>query len=651
MSSFKIDFDVDKYKHLWIDKPPIEEIINSNKTIEDAVWTKQTAPYPHKEFIELEHKRLRQGAYIYIKDELLWIPPNYYQYLQYGIVGGVSPQFRLKKLKHKYFKIDVRNNPQAIGTVTMKGRQDGETHDAMSDAWWELGDGINYHGMIGIQSKTDADAYNPCWLAVKAQWMNYPLWLKDLLYSDIINPKHMENQIRIERPNSDTQLSRSLYFKYFPSVFNAMDGKTNVLRCIDDEFAKWKNFSFIETFINQKKFILNGVERRGLFDVFSSASDTNGRHNEEAAAFFEAADPTKLNEKGTTQNRMFAYHLSPLEGLQGLYDKYGDADPNECYDHIINERKTVPADKKMAEVRAYAINKKELFESYDKAGSNWSNHEGIVERKTFVSRSIYKDEVTLEPKNIWGNIEWTGGIKGNKPYFRPNKENAFNIITGRFCFSELPKFYTELRDIKRPPKFSESVIGFDPYHKKNTEREGSTAGIVVYKFRDLINADYEPRPIMIYNCRPSHPHIVYEDIIKIAIFTRSPIQYEGTSDAMEIYLEEEGFDEWIMFKVGSKKLKGDAPRGQNGGRMMRNIIEFIDTLTNLPLDENMPYFLNNFWFEELLKEIEEFDESDTQKFNLFMAFAQSVLGALKLSKTTKKTGDKQYKDMLDYILS
>jgi hypothetical protein len=322
MSSFQIDFDINKYKHLWIDAPPSEEIINSNKDIKDAIWERQTSPHPHKEFIQLEHKRLRQGAYIYIKDELLWIPPNYYQYLQYGIVGGVSPQFRLKKLKHKYFKIQVRNNPQAIGTITVKGRQEGETTDVISDAWWELGEGINNHGMIGIQSKTDEDAYNPCWLAVKAQWMNYPIWLKELLYNDIVNPKHMENQVRIEREQSEGKPSRSLYFKYYPSVFNAMDGKTNVLRCIDDEIFKWKNCSLYDTYINQKKFILNGVERRGLFDMFSSPSDTNGRWNEEGLSLYEGSDPNNLNEDGTTSTRLFSYHLSPLEGIQGLYDKY-----------------------------------------------------------------------------------------------------------------------------------------------------------------------------------------------------------------------------------------------------------------------------------------------------------------------------------------
>lgn len=649
---FNIDFDRDSYVSIWPDIPPSEEIINFNKSIEDSVWSRQL-PLNGKvniDFIDLEIKRLRQGAFIVIKDQMLWLPPNYYQYLQYGIAGGTPPEFRLKKLKHKYFKIQVRNNPQAIGTVTVKGRQDGETTDVVSDCLWELADGINYHGQIGIQSKTDNDAYNPCWMAVKAQWMNYPEWLRKALYSDIINEKNIETQLRFERTTTDDRPGRSLYMTYYPSVFNAMDGKTNMLRCVDDEFLKWKNCSFYDTYLNQKKFILNGAERRGLFDIFSSPSDVNGRWNDEGYAFWKLSNPDNLNEFGTTDTRVFSYHLNPLDGIQGMYDKYGDADANKIYEHIMRERKSVPIDKKLGEVRAYPLNEEEMFGMYE-SNAVWDNHKGIVKRKLYIMSSNYKSEITLEPKYRWGNLEWPNGIpKSGEPNFVPNIENTFDINRGRFLFSQVPSFNVPLNDITKPPAYIGSCLGIDPVNLRHDAKNKATQsmnGVVNLNFREFSNELFIPRPTMIYQCRP-HQELFFQDMVKAAVFNRSMVQYENRSDKLANYFEDEGFFDWLLPEIGQDRnsvRKGDSPTGKTNAFLSEGMY-----LINAALSPLRPALLDEIWFEQLLEQLEGFDPNNTKKYDLVMSYIQALMGAAKMSFLKKRNGSKLNSQMVQALL-
>src|SRR5690606_14902591 len=94
------------------------------------------------DFRERENRRiLKTGVFIWIKDEVVWIPPNEYFKLQYCPAGSSDMQFRLKRLKHAYFKIRARMNAGCKGTLTIKSRGDGETTSSVSDGFWEGLDG------------------------------------------------------------------------------------------------------------------------------------------------------------------------------------------------------------------------------------------------------------------------------------------------------------------------------------------------------------------------------------------------------------------------------------------------------------------------------------------------------------------------------
>jgi hypothetical protein len=290
-----------------------------------------------------------------------------------------------------------------------------------------------------------------------------------------------------------------------------------------------------------------------------------------------------------------------------------------------------------------------MFNATDN-GEQWYNVKGMQEREDYLNSIEFKNEETKEPKWIWGNIEWENGIFGMNPYFRPNDKNEFDINTGRFCFSELPNFANKLSNYLYPPSFIDSIIGLDPFHKGVTSRKGSNAGAVGYKFRDILDLEFMPRPTFIYECRPKI-ELVWEDMAKAMIFTRSKMQYENTSDEFMRYLKSEGMLAWLLKKEGSKIEYGDVARGAAGGKFMSRIYSILDSITDNPIDPNKKCLLENWWHERLLNQMRLLNREDTEKFDLFMALAQAVWGVVKLTNKKSIGNDKLGASMIDYVLS
>ena len=649
ITGFKIKFDIRDYADI-LPMPPedVSEVINWDKPVADCKWEKIIPSQITAEYIEQETTRcLKTGVWIFIKHQMVWLPPNYYFFLQYGSAGGEPPKFRLKRLKHVYFKLRVRNNPKAIGTYTIKCRQDGETTMAIHDALWECMDGNMNTGQIGIQSKTNDDAKNPCWLTMEGLWGVLPEWFKEVFFDDFASKNAMAEQIKFKRDKTEEKSARQILIKYYPSVHNAMDGKNNMRICILDEINKWKICSFYDTYINYKKFIAVGSSRRGLFNIFSSPSDTDGKHNDEAKVFWDGSNPDELTETGSTATRVFRYYSDPLDGIEGFYDDYGDADPDEILHHILMERKNMPADKRIAEIRAFPLNEKEMFSSFDKNNDTWANADGINDRMLFLKNRRFKDEITKEPCLIYGNLEWVDGIPDNPKgvQFRQADVSAFDLKKARFAFSYLPtdvqelvwKWDSKVDDMRPvPPALSENIIGIDPIDKRYVtgKKKGfSNGSMTSVKYLDFSGTGIIDVPTAYYNIRTQHNSTFFEDAIKFAIFMQAMVQVENKNTKIVDWFEDRGYFGWLLAKRGEPKDsvdKGDAPGA--GGQFLNEMIMLIDDVTNLPLNEGDRYKLEDIWFYDLLYDIANLDPSNTQKSDGFNICGQAMIGKTKMVK-------------------
>lgn len=657
MSSFKVPFNLKNYTDIL---PDLNEYLKHDYVIngEDlakgnidlCVWQRFNPTIKEitsSEFREREATRiLRTGAWIGIKDEIIWLPPSYYFALQYGAAGSSHMQFRLKRLKHAYFKLQARNNPGCKGTLTVKNRGDGETTMAVHDSFWECLDGNMDIGQIGIQSKTRADAINPCWNYVKTLWQSLPRWIKDDLCSDFASNDKTEEKMVWKRDADEAlgKSARNILFTFYPSG-TPMDGKHDMKKCLLDEICKWEECSFYDVLTNYSKFIMPGFERRGMFDMFSSPADKPCKSNEEVYDVWKDSDPLEIIETGTTKSRIHRYFSNPLEGIHGSYDKWGDADPEQIYARIMQDRKACKPDKLLAEIRGFPLNEAEMFDSVDAGTHPWSNLEGIKQRKIYLLGTRFKNSVTKEPTVVYGNLERVGGYIDGEVEFRQSNLDHFDLKEARFAFSYLPQNVEPLENIFQPPRYVESCLGVDPFANRYPAKhvgKQSNGAMVNRVFRDLLGRGYNKCPTMIYCCRPQHQEIFFEDVIKAAIFNRSLIQYENRSDKLANYCEDRGYFDWLLPEIGAdedSKRKGDAPGGGKNA-FLEEGIGLIDANTNVPLKEGDPYLLEYHWHPELLDDYLKFNAIDTHLNDLSMADIQALIGCVKiLYKKMRKPSD------------
>lgn len=664
MGLFKVDFDINNYHDIL---PSLDEytkndfVLNIDEqmkgNIDHCIWQKYkptASEILSPQFRAREATRiLKTGAWLCLNETMVWLAPNYYFALAYGAAGANDVEFRLSRLKHVYFKIRARNNPGCKGTLTLKGRGSGETTAAITDALWETTGMLTQQ--IGIQSKTRGDSINPCWSYVQTLWQTIPQWLKDDLFADMVSGDNIEQKLKFMREADESKglKARNILFTYYPSG-TPMDGKHGMARCLLDEVAKWEECSFYDVFTNYSKFIMPGLKRNGVFDMFSSPADRVCKSNEEVYSLWKDSNPDEITENGTTKSRVHRYYSNPLEGVIGAYDKFGDADPQRIYDWIMGERKKVPKDKLFAEIRGFPLNEKEMFDTPD-TESLWDNKGGIESRKIFLIGRRFKDEKTQEPIKVFGNLEWPeGAVDVTDPVFRQSDDTEFNVETGRFAISYMPTNKEPLKMVNtivngrsigerpKPPALIQSCLGMDPFDKRYPGKRFSNGALANWIFRDIYETGIVKCLNLLYVNRPGHNEVFYEDGIKAALFCRSMVQPESINSKAIDYFEDRGYADWMLPKIGQPKhslIKGDSPSGGKNV-LLDEIIGLLNGVTNTPLPfTNDPYLMELNWFYEALDCLSRFNRADTHANDASMAWGQALLGAVKImyKKVHKKS--------------
>jgi len=440
---------------------------------------------------------------------------------------------------------------------------------------------------------------------------------------------------------------------YAAGSHNAFDSVNNMRRVVLDEWLKWEEASPYATFLNYEKFIANGTTRKGMFSIISSPADVETKYTAECYDFWKGSDATKLNDNGKTVTRVTRHFTSPLTGIEGFYDKFGDADPNPIYDWIMNKRKSVPKEYRLGEIRAYPLNEEEIFGSFE-TGNMWSNAKGIANRKIYLQGARFKDEKSKEPIVVYGNLDWEDGIKDNKPVFRLSDKTQFDVYDARFCFSFLPDVANQepLSNIYNPPNYVENAIGIDSVDKRRPGKRASDFAMVNQKFLDLKGTGIVKCPTMIYCCRPLPIEISYEDAIKAAVFIRAKVQVESLNTKIVDYFEDRGYINWMLSKIGMPQnslVKGDAPSGKSA--FIDEIVAMIDSITNVPVNEGDAYQLELNYFYELLDDVSKFSLKDTHERDLSMAWGQSLLACAKLLFKKARVPSQLSSGVLDYLLT
>lgn len=662
---FKCGFDISDYKDIL---PSYDEYrkndfcLNMEEygkgNIDNCVW-KKYKPQPGEtsspEFKEREARRiLKTGVYACISEEIVWIPPPLYFSLNYTKVSGIDPEFRLKRLMNCYFRIRARKNPHVKASMIIKNRQDGETTYSMAEAFWETFDMED--GQITINSKTRNDAINPCWKTMQSIYMGLPGWLFEMFFGDCMtNGKSIAETIKFLRFADEEKgiSAKNVLMAFYPAVFNALDGKNSVRRAIGDEFLKWLECNFGDWFNNASKFIMPGFQRSGMFDLFSSPPEKDSQSFRDGYELWQNSNPNERDETGTTKSRVERWHSNPLHGIQGAYDKFGDADPQKIYDWIMSERKRQPKSKLLEEIRGFPLTEEEIWGSME-GGAFWDNQKGIQERQIYLLGTRFKDEKTQEPTVIRGKFEWKSGIVDNPEGvdFRQADKDEFDVIEADWALSALPKNLQPLKNIFHRPDYVETVIGADPFAKRHPGKNPSNGAAVAYKFADIFETGINKMPVGLYLNRPYHEDIYFESVLKACIYFQAPLQFENNHDRIGGYFTDRGYKDWVLPTIGEKRGSdrlGDAVTAR--GKFIDEMIIMLNSYTNIPVNPDDPCLLDRVWFKELIDDLLAFNLKDTHLNDAVMAFGQSLQGASKLLLKKRREPSALNSGVMSYLFS
>lgn len=115
------------FRHTYI--PP--QVLNPGAWHEDA-WTEEQLEH----FIDTEYFRRKNGVWIFIDGEKVWIPGPFYIFLNYWkLLSQVDIVFRFDALELWYIWIDTLRDPNWDGLIDFKCRQIGDTEFVIFMIW------------------------------------------------------------------------------------------------------------------------------------------------------------------------------------------------------------------------------------------------------------------------------------------------------------------------------------------------------------------------------------------------------------------------------------------------------------------------------------------------------------------------------------
>ncbi len=129
-------------------------------------------------FIQLDHKRFREGYWFYNNGTPTYITGAHYRYLNYWHAGAKYPKYRSRDRKFFIFAEFVDNDPFACGFNYPKFRREGATSKTACLIYHIITMERSVHG--GIQSKDDSSAAKVFTKHVVQNWKKLTFWQKPI---------------------------------------------------------------------------------------------------------------------------------------------------------------------------------------------------------------------------------------------------------------------------------------------------------------------------------------------------------------------------------------------------------------------------------------------------------------------------------------
>lgn len=625
---------------------------------------------------EQEMRRRREGVFFRNGDEVEWITGDHYFALMWCKMqrhdgGGSYADFREFQMEFFYLIHHVWSNP-ILGLFLSKAKKTGITN-----LFWlyylnrsTMTKNKNY-GYMNIEqgqaAKTFRDyflySYNGLLPALRPQFKN-----KSENDGTIIFGKTYSNskKARLKSYDTEDELNSSVFC--VPTKDKAFD--VAVMTDIAmDEPTKYKQ-SFGEIFRTNKESVKIQSKINGRAWAFNyTASEDTDSFKEARKIYLDSELRTiNKNSKGETLSGMICHHVPAYASWEGAFDKHGRCDEKRAMQEIQYERDKSKGDKRalQALVRQYANNKREAWGSAG-AGSTFDNIRlGEILADLEIDQHNNTRNLYTEGNLEWINPLWNIGLRNRRKKgefcevkFVPlTDEQLEKGETGKFRqYNEIPLSHRNMalrngrddNDCLLPPEKFMYIMGGDPtnYAAGSEVIEGSkNYGSVMNMPDGLLDSRLRKvasKVLMIeYYDRPELTDEAFEDFLMMMIYTGALALIEGNAAYVATRLMEEGLGRFMLVKdengiittwkrwmglANEKDKKYSLIRITSNSAtnkdMLENLVRVIKNYIQFPVEGEKDYGAT-IKSERLLKQLMDFDPTDTRLYDCVMGFGYTL---------------------------
>jgi hypothetical protein len=635
-------YDIPKAQQYW--RTP-----HDNKKQLEIRDIKQMSERDRIAYIEMWRNRWDNGMWYMNNGEPTYINGLHVDHLVFNKFSDRHLFYLDAQRLRMYFRELTNNDPLCDGRVWTKPRRAGITYEERTEAIRCVISGVGYN--IGMQSTKEEVCSRTLMRPIIDTYLSRPKWMRESI--DMPNGRKPKKKLELsESKFNDNKEDDSLkgYIQSFTTIASAFDSDEWMLLILD-EFSKWETCNPRESLnIGQKAATNPG--KRGKIDCLSTTGDSKDavKATIEWHKLIAESNPAIRDANGKTISGLYKFFISAIDSMfvheelkkQGKnnLDLYGFVNKEMSEEWIWNEHNKHAKDSKDY---IFSLYKLPLKEEHTLLSSSTYN---LFPKVRCVSRLAALEKMPVDGKPyIRGILTEPDGL--GRSWFEPDSK-------GLWLWAVQPYFSIEKNiDLRNRFKFSdgiyflppnpEGVIGYDPidYSKKNTKANSSSlseACLFIRKKHNYFNVEFDSGVMALWLGRMDDPTEVNKEAMKACRFTGFPCMHEKSVNHVYEDFRDAGMINFLM-------EDGDGNYGisPSNTKYRKDGIAMLQARYAAPKTKEDKDEIEEYPFEDGLRNLINFDPSDTQPFDITMAELYCEHGLKQLVYTNVSDNESQNK--------
>lgn len=548
-----------------------------------------------------EWRRRLYGVWVFINGTPTYLPGIYYFFLSYWPLDTGLPDYRRIDLEYFLFWQYCVLDPNCYGMLEVCKRRNGKTYRAACVVYEAIS--RTHKALGGMQSKNQGDAQDIFDKAIVPQFQGLPSFFRPI-WDDSLGstPK---GKLRFFKPSKKGKAAhKNLRGSELKSAIDYRDSKpkaydgTKTYRLLLDESGKVET-DVVKRHLVLKHCVLDNKRRViGKLIVTSTVEEIGVRFRFDELWY--QSDPLQREQNGQTKSGLYRFFM-PAD-RSGAYDIYGEPLQKETLEAILSDRHSLrdhPSDLIDA-IRKEPLTADEAFKL-----ANEACHFNQIKLNDRLS-DIYPFKDTLVER---GNFVWKDGVQDSKVLWQADRNGRWEMCRG-FILKDEETNLVEKRGTMYFPKNDYRFGGaVDPYDHNLTEDNRRSNGASLIKQKNNIsnhNDVFIGAYVVKYLARPQTADILWEDMIKQAVYFGCSLLVENQKRGIIRYFQDRGYGPFLQRLPGYKEV-GIPSTEEN----KHTALYFVEELVENSCDK--------LFFPDLINDLIKFDVTKTQKYDLGMA--------------------------------